>query len=669
MAGTPNCVKDFWPSFGDGNLTEVYCGGPTGSLAVDVLSKFNIPSSINSNIGGNLENLDIKAMDTMAVINLSLLETLTDGGFSSSFYEPIVNEYGEVEFVEIGQGSSNLSPIYHEIQSSSYVEDCSGVLIRGGTTLPSWKELNWKQIWDNGVSKKIYDTTDFRTSCLSENYSTHAVITFDNPHLTTSYEDGIDNLFDITNPYDKLLGYVSFIHSENKTLNTRIEYRNTTVIPVLVGNSGNPDMGTLVDKPTFDEAGTLFNDSTCWSNFTSGDTPADRGIEIELDETLRFTDKWGTKIDKFVKVEEVMIKGYELAYVVAGAIDDGTASTSPPSNDNTVAVISVNSTSEGIFKLEEGKHYVISYEDNGGFKSPYIVFAKDARVNEPKNYGKDTNYIISSYGDLGTLRAGETGTATIYPVAENKGYIVTEIIAMIQINSPSIEIYDPESSVEHSRAIEIANELEYWIAPIMVYEPDPPVAYNGTLLDQTQIARDNDPTTAQDFTNTPYELAMDDIRSGSGVELTLPFLNEEDEDKIANLSGNLYDILNSGNGIETNYVCGPDAEPKLGEQGPSGGVINNITYSYTDSGSYTISVNEGSKLIKPFSGGGPTGPSPKMASSPGAKGTVIDSIGNGMFFKVRLDGIGERIAINMADTFIRVGDIVTCTVHNNPVEI
>lgn len=671
MATTPDCVRNFWPTFGDSDLTEVTCDAVRGSIASDVLDKFNIPSTHSSRIGGNLENLDIKAMDAMAAINLSLLETLADDSFSSGFYEPIVNAEGEVEFIEIGNGTADLSPIYHKIQSSSYVEDCSGVLIRGGTTLPEWKELDWKQIWGDGTSKKIYDTTDFRTGCLNTNYSTHAVITFDNPHLTTAYNDGIDNLFNIDNPYDRLLGYVNFIHSPNKTKNTRIEFRNTTIVPIKVGTSPNPDMGTLFVKPVHGDIESILQDPDCWTNFVEADQSSEGGVPIIIDDSLRFEDKWNNKIDKFVKVEKVLIKGYALDLVSAGP-KDGIPAGASPTNENTEAVISFSNTIEDIFELDEGKHYIISYEGleiADTFKRPYIVFSKNARINEPKTYGKGTNYKISNFGDFGVLHGGETGVATIFPVAENKGYLVTEIIAMIQINSPCIEIYDPESDFEHSKAIDIAHRLEYWISPIMVYEPDPPVGYNGSLLDQTEIARDFDPTTAQDFTNTPYELAMDDIRSGSGVELTLPFLNGDDEDKIKNLSGNLYDVLNSGNGIETNYVCGPGADPKLGDRGPSGGVINNITYSYTDSGSYTISVNEGARLIKPFSGGGPTGPSPKMTSSPGAKGVVIDSIGNGMFFKVRLDGIGERIAINMADTFVRVNDIVTCTVNNNSVEV
>jgi len=203
----------------------------------------------------------------------------------------------------------------------------------------------------------------------------------------------------------------------------------------------------------------------------------------------------------------------------------------------------------------------------------------------------------------------------------------------------------------------------------MVTELPSTIAFNGSIIDQVPGKSDNDPTTAQDFDNTPLEEAYDEMDGGGGVELTLPFFNSPDDDsKLANLSGALYDFMNSGTGIDTTYVCGPDVDVSLGEQGPAGGIVNSISYSYTDSGSYTISVNEGPRLIKNFSGGGPSGPSFKASENFSARGTVIDSLGNGMFFKVRIDGFGERVAINMSTSIIKIGDVVQCSVHNNPVE-
>jgi hypothetical protein len=119
--------------------------------------------------------------------------------------------------------------------------------------------------------------------------------------------------------------------------------------------------------------------------------------------------------------------------------------------------------------------------------------------------------------------------------------------------------------------------------------------------------------------------------------------------------------------IETIYTCGPNCNPKLGGYGEADGVVNAIRYNYTDSGSYTVSVTEGATLIgnlTPIDGG----PSVKMAENFTAGGTVISLAGDNLHFKVRIDGYGERWGVNMTHHILRQGDVVQCTVHNNPVE-
>jgi hypothetical protein len=170
---------------------------------------------------------------------------------------------------------------------------------------------------------------------------------------------------------------------------------------------------------------------------------------------------------------------------------------------------------------------------------------------------------------------------------------------------------------------------------------------------------------------TPLEEAMDVMSAGVGMEITLPFLNDpaEDDVKLETLSKSLYDFMNNETGVDTTYVCGPNTDVELGQLGPSGGVINSISYSYNDSSSYTISVNEGSRMVKPLAGGGPTGATPKATESLNARGTIIQALGNGIHFKVRIDGFGERVGICTCHDIIREGDIVSCSIYNNPVEV
>jgi hypothetical protein len=186
----------------------------------------------------------------------------------------------------------------------------------------------------------------------------------------------------------------------------------------------------------------------------------------------------------------------------------------------------MDNVSQGMFELNEGKHYIIDYEEDGEFKRPYIVFAKDARVNEPKNYGMGSKYIIGMDGETGYFSAGEEGEGTIFPVAENRGYLVDQIWVMVSIESPSITVYDPAFNDgagvdESSLARTIAENLEFVIAPIIVDEPPATIAFskgNGAeIVDQIPTAADTDPTVTQDFEDTPLEDVLDELSGGPGL--------------------------------------------------------------------------------------------------------------------------------------------------------
>lgn len=678
MVNVPDSIVDFWEAYGNSSIfMDIDCPGPTDSLALDVLNTFGIEATSSMGIGGNLYGLDIKNMDALSVINLSLLEELAESTIGS-MYEVIADTDGGVKFIEIGADTALLNDIYYQVQTSSYVEECVGVLVRGGKPQPTWVDTEWSYIW--GISgKRIFDNSLFASNCSNPAFSTHATIVFDDPNLNnTAYKDGINNLYELENPFEKIMGYATYKHAPGSTKDTRISYNNVANVAVVVcssdGDTG-PYIGKLKERPKINEASKAFGDEGCWANEDQGLSIND-GIRIPIPKYLRYEDVRNTIVDKFQRVTDVFIIGTPLSLCKSAPFNkDAEALVVPPNPDDYTAVIEIDSSSKHVFKLDVGKDYVIVSDSSGEYIEPYIIFAKNTRENDPLPYGYNTPYVIGQGGKSGASRQGEEGFATIFPAANNRGYIVEQVVAMIDIDTPSINIYDPEyngygTEGVLSKAINIANNFEYLIRPLVLYEPPAPIAFNGSLVDQAEGIQDNDPTTQQDFEATPLELVMDKMSSGSGLELTLSFLNNPSDDaKIENLSNNLFNFMNHGTGIETNYICGPNTEVELGQNGPAGGVINNITYSYTDQGSYTISVNEGPRIVKPLSAGGPGGPSVKATESVNARGTVIQNLGNGIHFKVRIDGFGERIAINTCHNIIRKGDVVSCSVYNNPVEI
>lgn len=670
-----------WPNYYDTDLVQeseyVECEGPD-NLAYDVLNRYDI-TCITPSIGGNLNNLDIKKMDARTVINLSLLEYGALEG-QRRFYEPFINESNEIEFKAIGSYSGNISDIYYKVQSGTYRQDPVGVMVTGGRPLPVRQPLEWKPIWGESPVE-IYSMQDMLGNCHKADFSRYATIAFRDPHLDSQYEDGIDNLYEITeaNKYDRILGYVIYRHppKDYVTEETQIQYATQTSIPIRVGNilaDGNgPYMGNLQELPSFDPN---VDEQVCWSGRLGDTLEAADGIEVRLPGHLRFEDVRGVRNDKFIGISAVYVIGYRIELLRSVPRDD-TDATATATVANSKVWVSINKTTVESFRLDEGTHYGVAYEEgDDGWPVPYIVFAKDTRYGDPHPYGMGTEFEVSSTCLYAQQILGENYKdpqfGSILPMDQNLGIWVHDIWVMADFETPCIIVQDPDGTGD--KALNIAQNLRYYVAPIVVEELPNPLAFVGQsnfgsaeIIEQPTY--DKDPTTAQDFSDSPYELAMDEMQGG-GFSASFSFLNDPDyevaKDLVINMANTLYDQLND-EVTETIYTCGPECEPQLGGFGQSGGIVNAIRYSYNDSGSYTISVTEGAKIVGNLSqiDGGPT---QLMSEDISARGTIIDTRGDNIHFKVRIDGFGERWAVAMCHNIIRIGDVVNCTIHNCPIE-
>ena len=674
-----------WPQFGIPafSLSEdisVDCDRNADKLAEAVLDEYGIvwDDRSGASTGGELTSLDIKRMDAMTLLNLSLIERAAKSG--KEFIEPIVNPEGEVEFKEIGAYSGNIDDIYYEILTGTYTESPKAVMVTGGRPLPDMQDLNWYPIWGESPTR-IYTAQNMFGNCRKQDFIRHASIVFNDPQLTSTYEDGIDNLYaiDADNPWDRIVGYVKYINpGPLATEDTIVNYTNSASVPIQIGNiepgADGPDMGTLVDKPTFNED--LFHQD-CWT--LGEDVNYEDGVLVEIPDELRYTTIREVVKDKFIKVSAVYVIGKRIQTLSFEPKLQSDA-TDAPTKENARLRATIEDVDTVTIKLEPGKHYAVAYAgDAGEFKTPYIVFTKDVLIGDPFDYGKDQAFFINPTCKYATqpnppISEDAELVGTLFPHTKVKGVLVQDMWVTIDIETPSIVVYDPGTPVtdlevqEGAKALEIAKDLEYYVAPIVITEPPAPIAYAGPatggradIVDQVPTT-DNDPTTSQDFSETEMDIYMDEMQGG-GMAITWSFL---DEDSVEGMADMLYSHFQS-DVIETIYTCGPDCNPSLGGYGERDGVINAIRYNYTDSGSYTVSVTEGPKLIgnlAQIDGG----PSMKMSENFAGTGTIIDMVGDNIHFKLRIDGYGDRWAVNMAPTILRTGDIVQCTVHNNPVE-
>lgn len=641
-------VSDFWAGFGNGDsITLDSSCSNTGSIAEDVLRSVGI--SVSNSGGGGLDGLDIKRMSAIQAIKLSLLEDAANRG---SLKELIIDESGNARFVTVG-GANGLSgaDIYYEIQSDSYQQKCGGVMVIGRRPLAERLPVEWKPIW--GDSRLIFDTGKMMNNCAKEGFTQQATIVFNDPQTDSKFEDGIDNLFEISDPWMSIIGYAYYVDHEGDD-DTKIELQNSAKILIKLNDN---KLGTLFRRPPITTGQGIID--SCYDGMGES-PPTGGGVKVPIPESLRFTSVRGTTVDKFSGVIGVYVIGFEIYNLRGVPPNDLAAIEENPPLGSAEVWGSIVDTYRSIKTLEVGAHYVVGPIEGGNVE---IIFADNSRVTDP--IGIDGNSETTLYLDpecpFAVHKNLTSITGYILPTAPLKGFFIQEIHIAITLDTPSIEVYHPDGL--NYRALSIAESLQFMIGALMISEKPNPIAFNGSILDQAAGIKDHDPTTTQNFQDTPVERAHDQM-GGLGTTITLSCL---DEDKCARLSGALYDFLNSGSGVTSTYVCGPDTTAEICGKAPNGGVIDSIVYSYQDSSSYTVSVSSGPIVSGEFAqiDGGP---SLRATEEVSGSGTIIEDAGNHIHYKVRIDGIGDKIAVNMCPAVLRVGDVVQCSIHNNPVE-
>ena len=623
--------EEFWPSFCKDELSLSEDAGGT-SAAEEVVRSLGMPFVGTG--GDSLAGLDIKHMDADQLINLSLLSD------ESGVKEVGVNVDGALTFKTVGDGDGLGScDVYYQIQSYTYVEACTGVMVTGRKPRPQRKAAEFVDIWQEG-EKEVYNADWVAENGMSETFSNYATIVFEDPFLDTRYKDGIDNLYNATSPWESVIGYARYIDwpGSESSPETTVSRSDTSTIPILVSggenaSSYNANIGTLVKK-------------------VAGESAAE-GIPINIPESFQYTTVRGSTLNRLIGIRSIIIVGKKLDSLMGIPIDDAAALSA--GEDAAKIMARISSGTDSMYELKDGDHYVITYSEG----KPSITFTSNSRANDPATFGNEVTLLIDQ--DSAYMPGETLAGVSVLPTGGTDGYLIKQVIALVNVQTPCINIYDPRPG----KAVDIAANLQYKLAALLIVDEPAPIAFNGSIINQSDGVADHDPTTTQNFSDTAYEQTLASM-NGGGVSVTMAHL---DAGGCSKLSSKLLSHLNRGNGTVTTYVCGPNSTPELGGYGgDSSSVINDIVYSYSDSNSYTVSVTTGPVLL-----GGITNVTDsvtkKKTESVSSNGVVIQDMGNHIHFKIRLDcGIASVVAINTAPAVIRVGDIVQCTLYNNPVE-
>ena len=658
-----------WPNFQI--LQELPEVSEKSSVAEDVLATFGIP--YNGSGGGSLNNVDIKRADALSSLKTSLLEEFAKED-ASGLVELRINADGEAEFYEVGDNAADMDP-YYTINSNNYVRPNVGVSVTGAK--PKQERIvydDWYQIVGPEANSTIFDTTKLNSNCLLSNFTTHATITYNDPFRNSpnsSWNNGMPDIFELETPFDRFIGFSWRITppSDLVTPFTKIYQQSQSSIPVLltdpaakIGTETHPDIGTLIKRKVITIADPALADCATFDDSVMNCSSSSIPLNLEMVEGLTYESVRGTTISKFLGVQGVFVVGIPLISCWGVPVDDA-AAVGENSIENTVLCVFSKNLYRNIIKLHESIHYAVLYnkEDDTYLNLPCFQFVNNLRYNDYAQVGTAVNFYIDHLSEelVDLFQAADPAVGTILPLENNNGILVEQVWAQIALDTPCFIVSDPTG-----RATEIAQRLKVELLGMVIRDLPSPMAINGELIDQLDGIVDNDPTTVQDLQETAMERALTQMSSGRTLSLTLASL---DEDETATLSRKLYELLLQDTGEVYTHTCPPTDEPKVGDRGVKGGIVNIIEYSYTDQGSYLINVTEGPEYFGDFSGidGGIYY---KQTEEVSTKGTIIQDLGNHVQYLVHVDGIGPIMCINGCANVLAVRDRVSITIHNNAVE-
>lgn len=655
-------MTTFWPNYGLYDDTPTV-DDDTVSVAEQVLDAYSI--QYNGTGGGPLGGIDLKHLPSLQAISMSLAEATAKGG---DIKELIIDAYGIGEFITIGSRTMNSNDLYYSVPGESFNYTTTNVIITGQEPPPV---RTTRQPYDLLSEATIWDDSSFagdQAGCYTTTFKEHAVITFPDPHTEGSvYGDGIESIYDPATPWEEVITWIWDIDPGDIPAEATISYANGAEIPIkLAGEAtgdwklANANMGTLYSRVSVAHTfGPTIGNPLCKNNLSDDPiTCDDTSISIDLPDELRYQSIRGTLIDNYQAVTKVWLIGWDIAKYWSAPISDYAARNELPNERNSQIHVNLSDPTVKMHELRRGEEFAVGYEDG----TLCIRFADNSPQGDLAIYGAGTSYRINPNSAFYPNSDSGTEVGCIFPLLDNTAFLVEQVFVQVALSkTPSFAIYDPTGN-----AIDIATDLRASISAVTMTREPAPVAINGILIDQADGIDDNDPTTVQDKTHTAMELAVLALDSGPSINIEIATLTPDETEY---LSSELMTMIEEDEGISANHVFGPYGTPEIGDTGPNGGIINSVTYSYSDSGSYTISASEGPRLLNNTLTGVGGGPHIKTTETLGTSGIVIQDEGNNVTFKVMVDRYGPVYAYNATSSFIRIGDRVQVDIKNIPVEV
>ena len=620
LFGNSSSYSSTWPS----RYAPADDGSCGSNVAVSVLNAHGIPIIGDVPSRGRLCGMDINNMPAADAINLSAAENMVDG----KFYEVYCDADGFAYFTEIYPNPPQVTLDIRTCIPTSNIDQAVELVIVRGYDPPPVREFK------DFVSLEWLETdslANYVNYC--QEYKTEAWRSYKDPVLETSYKDGVENLYELE-AFESLIGYViDFDGSSDPTV--KYSFSGTTLKNIdITGNAASSFSGGV---QVCDE---------------SGDTSigyAGSSYNLGNFETL---DKFGETWPQLLGVQGVYATVREVTNIVA----TGSYGAQGPSIHYTI-----KNKSKFITLPSSNWHWELD-NSGGAVVHIYRPIVPDDYIEDYLNPpGTAASY---SYEGQSFRHVGSPGGRMMAHLGGSWVLLMLNMWVAVELDRPSVHVNDPAGN-----AVSLANALEVGYQPIVVTDEPAPVAYNmggnSSLVDHTKDLYDSDPSTVQ---AVPSSLVgsmawLQTQTAGKSVDISLPFATANQCKEVA---ATIYNARNE-NLTSYNIVCGPEAEPVLGASVPGfEGRINRISESFQDSSSYTINVNIGPTFVGTKGFNSPVWQ--RKTENVSRQGIITWSAGDGINYRVKVQGLGVYHAINKTLAAYNPGEKVSCTIYNNPVE-
>ena len=616
---------------------------------------------------GELPKYDIHNMSASQVLKLGLLEGIKNG----HFYDFCLSEDGVPFILSVGEEDFVPEVIYYSvIHDFEKIDYC--VIVKGLDPMPRRIIKDSIPLVVNGVGNgvEIIGLGKFQyTACGNKVFDYHGCISYGDPNLQDTTKDEMDSAFELE-PFESLIGYV---YTCKKPEDVDVFFSDTTQLMLNFDvGLGRQGFVRTLDIEVEKDSVSLGIDVT--DEYIARDR-CQPCVFLEPENLIVFYES-NTAI---LSVDQAIVTYHRINNYKTSGEHNYSDFCSPDSIDD-----SSDSFSYRICDLFDEN--IVTRQLNIGQDFYYKIESEPLGINEA---GSE----IIKY----TLKAGipymypykvaydNVFYSSIIKFAGSSSHVFVPFkgVALVSIDKPSIQIKKEtdtaigqlskvgEAFVEdHTEIIkEIAKDITLCATPIVTLDKPSNTAYyvNGstTLIKMEDCIQDNDPTTEEDLENTPCEI-MAEMSSGKAtVDVTLPFLETDEEiEGAASLLGEKFSASykQSVSTVPGHSVSASDLGKRF-----NGGIINKIVWSYQDKSFYKATITSG-----PFLTGVDSFNTSmwirRTDQNLSREGIVMGDYGNGLEFKVYVRNIGTYTALNMTMSTIEVGDAVNVTIYNNPAE-